>query len=92
MKSHPKQKQCTQYTPSFISQDLAELSQVLMKCLGLADHFRAEAAIVNYYPMDATLGGHTDHSEPNMEAPLLSISLGKRWFGAFELRKTCKKK
>jgi alkylated DNA repair protein alkB family protein 1 len=38
--------------------------------------FRAEAAIVNFYPMDATLSGHTDHSEQNLDAPLLSISFG----------------
>ena len=45
---------------------------------GFGGGFRsAEAAIVNFYPMDATLGGHTDHSEPNLEAPLLSISLGE---------------
>ena len=27
--------------------------------------------------MDATLAGHTDHSEPNRRAPLISISLGQ---------------
>jgi alkylated DNA repair protein alkB family protein 1 len=31
---------------------------------------------VNYYHMDSTLAGHTDHSELNKEAPLFSF----RWF------------
>jgi len=37
----------------------------------------AEAAIVNYYPLGATLAGHTDRSERNMEKPLFSVSLGQ---------------
>lgn len=36
-------------------------------------NFEAEAAIVNYYHMDSTLSGHTDHSEQNLEAPLFSF-------------------
>jgi len=43
----------------------------------LPSGFTAEAAIVNYYPPGATLSPHTDHSEPNMAAPLLSLSLGE---------------
>jgi len=39
--------------------------------------FEAEAAIVNYYAMDSSIGGHTDHSEKNHEAPLLSVSFGQ---------------
>lgn len=35
--------------------------------------FTSEAAIVNYYHMDSTLSGHTDHSEPNLNAPLFSL-------------------
>ena len=38
--------------------------------------YNAEAAIVNYYPTSATLNPHTDHSEKNLSAPLISISLG----------------
>ena len=55
---------------------LATLSSSLARVLGYAD-YRAEAAIVNYYPFSATLSGHTDHSEQNLAAPLLSISLGQ---------------
>lgn len=57
--------------------ELADLVRLFsVKILNLND-FKAEAAIVNYYPMDATLSGHTDHSEPNLDRPLFSISLGQ---------------
>nr|XP_022920580.1 nucleic acid dioxygenase ALKBH1 [Onthophagus taurus] len=39
--------------------------------------FNPEAAIVNYYHLDSTLSGHTDHSENNLEAPLFSFSFGQ---------------
>jgi len=55
---------------------LASLSSKIAKVLGY-DEYRAEAAIVNYYPFSATLSGHTDHSEQNLAAPLISISLGQ---------------
>ena len=55
-----------------LCQDL--LSQIPNLCQG---DFQAEAAIVNFYPMDATLSGHVDYSEPNKTAPLVSISLGQ---------------
>ena len=35
--------------------------------------FKAEAAIVNYYHLDSSLSGHTDHSEKDLARPLLSI-------------------
>ncbi|TRY63612.1 hypothetical protein TCAL_04022 [Tigriopus californicus] len=56
--------------------DLAALTADLARTAGFPD-FRAEAAIVNFYPLDGTLGGHTDHSEDNLQAPLVSISLGQ---------------
>ena len=43
----------------------------------LSEDYRAEAAIINYYPMDSSLGGHVDYSEPNKNAPLVSISIGQ---------------
>ncbi|XP_047477598.1 nucleic acid dioxygenase ALKBH1-like [Penaeus chinensis] len=52
------------------------LCRIVAKVVGF-DSFRAEAAIVNYYHKDSTLAPHTDHSEPNMEAPLLSFSFGQ---------------
>jgi alkylated DNA repair protein alkB family protein 1 len=36
-------------------------------------HYDPQAAIVNYYHMDSTLAGHTDHSEFDLHSPLISI-------------------
>ena len=52
--------------------DLAALSRYMAAALGYED-FSAEAAIVNYYHLDSTLAGHTDHSEKDMSAPLFSF-------------------
>ncbi|XP_011862428.1 PREDICTED: alkylated DNA repair protein alkB homolog 1 isoform X2 [Vollenhovia emeryi] len=56
--------------------ELSGLTSVLAQSLGFSG-FRAEAAIVNYYRMNSTLAGHTDHSETNVTAPLFSISFGQ---------------
>ncbi|KAK7070839.1 Nucleic acid dioxygenase alkbh1 [Halocaridina rubra] len=56
--------------------DLMKLCNIITKVLGY-EEFRAEAAIINYYHMDSSLGPHTDHSEPNRSAPLLSFSFGQ---------------
>ncbi|KAG5324534.1 ALKB1 dioxygenase, partial [Acromyrmex heyeri] len=56
--------------------ELSGLTSILAKALGFSD-FKAEAAIVNYYRMNSTLAGHTDHSEMNITAPLFSISFGQ---------------
>lgn len=52
--------------------DLSLLCSYFTKSLGF-DNFNAEAAIINYYHLDSTLSGHTDHSEQNLEAPLISL-------------------
>jgi len=68
-----------EYSESFRGEfpsDLSKLSKTFASCLGF-DRFMPEAAIVNYYSLDSTLGGHTDHSEINLEAPLFSISFGQ---------------
>ncbi|EFN63303.1 Alkylated DNA repair protein alkB-like protein 1 [Camponotus floridanus] len=56
--------------------ELSGLTSILARTLGFSD-FKAEAAIVNYYRMNSTLAGHTDHSEMNITAPLFSISFGQ---------------
>ncbi|GJQ74902.1 putative 2OG-Fe(II) oxygenase superfamily [Trypoxylus dichotomus] len=56
--------------------DLSLLCNYIAIALGFVD-FKAEAAIINYYHMDSTLSGHTDHSEQNLEAPLFSLSFGQ---------------
>lgn len=56
--------------------EMSEMTRVFAEATGFPD-FKAEAAIVNYYRMNSTLAGHTDHSEVNREAPLFSISFGQ---------------
>ncbi|KAJ1525177.1 hypothetical protein ONE63_010009 [Megalurothrips usitatus] len=57
--------------------DLAALSRYVCHILYGQEDFSAEAAIVNFYHFDSTLSGHTDHSEMDMSAPLLSFSFGQ---------------
>ncbi|XP_076238747.1 alpha-ketoglutarate-dependent dioxygenase AlkB [Calliopsis andreniformis] len=56
--------------------ELSSLTSFLARTLGFME-FKAEAAIINYYRMNSTLAGHTDHSEVNADAPLFSISFGQ---------------
>ncbi|XP_014246990.1 nucleic acid dioxygenase ALKBH1 [Cimex lectularius] len=56
--------------------ELNELCKIIGKCIGNWD-VDAQAAIINFYHMDSTLSGHTDHSEPNNTAPLFSFSFGQ---------------
>uniref|UniRef100_A0A1B0CDJ0 Putative dna demethylase alkbh1 aethina tumida n=1 Tax=Lutzomyia longipalpis TaxID=7200 RepID=A0A1B0CDJ0_LUTLO len=57
-------------------EDLFSLTGILAEILNFPD-YRAQAAIVNFYPQGSTLAGHTDHSEIDLEAPLFSISFGQ---------------
>jgi len=56
--------------------ELAKLSSSVARMVGCPS-YSAEAAIVNFYPFSASLSGHTDHSEHNLTAPLISISFGQ---------------
>lgn len=56
--------------------DMGDLARYIASAIGYSDDYRAEAAIINYYHSDSTLSGHTDHSEKDLQAPLLSVSLG----------------
>jgi len=55
--------------------DLASLANDIISCVLGRNKMVAEAAIVNYYHQDSCLSGHTDHSEFDLQAPLVSI----RW-------------
>jgi len=70
-----------QYSMSSVSEfprDLADLSRAVASVvLPKVTDYAPEASIVNFYPEWSTLSGHTDHSEPNRKAPLLSISFGR---------------
>ncbi|XP_049841742.1 nucleic acid dioxygenase ALKBH1 isoform X3 [Schistocerca gregaria] len=56
--------------------DLATVCKYVCEAVGFPS-FSAEAAIVNFYHLDSTLSGHTDHSEEDVTAPLLSFSFGQ---------------
>ena len=51
--------------------DLAGMTELIAGAFGY-ETYKAEAAIVNFYHMDSTLGGHTDHSEFDLEMPIIS--------------------
>ena len=59
--------------------DLSELCKDILSEIPkiYSEDYKSEAAIINYYPMDSTLSGHVDFSEPNKTAPLISISFGQ---------------
>ena len=59
-----------QHTP--FPEDLQLLAKYIAGALGYSD-YNSEAAIVNYYHLDSTLAGHTDHSEFDLQSPLISI-------------------
>ena len=70
---HQQEYREEDYTP--FPADLAILAQHVVQVLGFC-HFQAEAGIINYYHLDSTLAGHTDHSELDHDAPLISIRQG----------------
>lgn len=55
---------------------LRQLAAELARLMGFRG-FRPEAAIVNYYAMNSTLGGHVDNSELALDSPVLSVSFGQ---------------
>lgn len=69
-------KHYTENSKTEMPGEVVNLTGLIAKSLGFSD-FKAEAAIVNYYRMNSTLAGHTDHSEADIEAPLFSISFGQ---------------
>lgn len=52
--------------------DLSDVTKVIADNLGYLD-YKPQAAIINYYHMNSTLSGHTDHSELDLSAPLFSF-------------------
>lgn len=56
--------------------DLKHLCSYIAEVLGYST-YSSEAGIVNYYRMDSTLMGHTDVSELDKAAPLISFSFGQ---------------
>ncbi len=56
-------------------EDLSQLMKCISTGLGFED-YSPETAIVNYYPIGSSMGGHTDHYEEELDAPLISVSFG----------------
>ncbi|XP_066581013.1 nucleic acid dioxygenase ALKBH1 isoform X1 [Prorops nasuta] len=69
-------KHYSENSKSILPSELCNLTTFLANVLNYTG-FNAEAIIINYYRMNSTLAGHTDHSEVNIEAPLFSISFGQ---------------
>ncbi|CAN1313509.1 Alpha-ketoglutarate-dependent dioxygenase alkB [Linum perenne] len=60
-----------------IPEELCELARKLAAPAMLkGDEFRPEAAIVNYFGLGDTLGGHLDDMEEDWSKPIVSMSLG----------------
>ena len=57
--------------------DLSYLSKYIAAVVNHSLDYQPEAAIINYYHLDSTLAGHTDHSEFDHNAPIISISFGQ---------------
>lgn len=56
--------------------DLSGLMNHIAEAIGYPG-YTPEAGIVNYYPLGASMGGHTDHYELDLSWPLISISFGQ---------------
>ncbi|XP_020709501.2 nucleic acid dioxygenase ALKBH1 isoform X2 [Athalia rosae] len=69
-------KEYSENAKDSMPEDMMKLTRCLAKVASFHD-FKAESAIVNYYRMNSTLSGHTDHSEVDCEAPLFSVSFGQ---------------
>lgn len=63
-------------TPTPFPSDLSKMCKFIAAAAGFGE-YHPEAAIVNFYNCKSTLAGHTDHSELDHNAPLVSISFGQ---------------
>ncbi|XP_033734013.1 nucleic acid dioxygenase ALKBH1-like [Pecten maximus] len=57
-------------------EDMSRLGRYVASAIGYPK-FSPEAAVLNYYHLDSSLSGHTDHSEFDHSAPLISFSFGQ---------------
>lgn len=56
-------------------EEFQTLCRSVANCIG--QDFIPEAAIINYYPLNSTMGGHIDDAEHDLEKPIVSFSLGR---------------
>ncbi|KAI9225736.1 MAG: hypothetical protein DHS80DRAFT_19853 [Piptocephalis tieghemiana] len=73
-KSYPDHQEIPPF-PSTLDQISRSIAQVLPAPFS-SSHYTPQAGVVNYYHVGDTLTGHVDQSEENMDAPLISLSLG----------------
>eukprot|EP01038_Epipyxis_sp_PR26KG_P016249 gene16249-22128_t len=59
---------------SSFPEDLSILCKQLANLVNTS--LEPEAAIVNFYPLGTTMGGHLDDAEHTMEKPIVSLSIG----------------
>ena len=59
---------------TLLPHDLTLLLKEIVKGLNL--EMDPEAAIINYYPLSTTMGGHVDDAEGELTNPIISFSLG----------------
>ena len=55
---------------------LGELARQLASACGAGFTIKPEAAIVNFYPLGQTMGGHVDDGEEALHCPVVSMSIG----------------
>ena len=60
---------------SFIPDDFASLCRSVANKVG--SDLIPEAAIINFYPLNSTMGGHLDDAEHNLQRPIVSFSIGR---------------
>lgn len=68
------------YDENFRNDFPSELQKLICEAFAKAlsfENYKAEAAIINFYPIGTTLSSHTDHSEFSLECPLFSVSFGQ---------------
>ena len=57
-------------------ENLALLTRTIAAVFKFPNYY-AETGIINYYPEGASMGGHTDHYEEELQQPLISYSFGQ---------------
>ena len=62
--------------------DLCALSEYVASCVGFSE-YKAEAAIINFYPIGTTLAGHVDRSEFDHLSPIVSIRFVDKYIAIY---------
>ena len=60
---------------SRMPEHLCKIAESVANAVGM--QISPQSAIVNYYKEDSRMGGHQDDAEEALDAPVISISLGR---------------